>query len=69
VDTLVYLLSVLGCAAMMGLMTWMMRGNHANAAPPDPNTAEEITRLRAEVAELRAQRTEPVDGAEHRTRP
>jgi flagellar basal body-associated protein FliL len=68
VDKLVYLLPVIGCAAMMGLMMWMMRGSHANAAQPDPHTAEELARLRAEVAELRARHGEPADGADHRTR-
>ncbi len=67
-DKLVYLLPVLGCVAMMGLMMWMMRGNHSNAAQPDPRTAEEIAALRAEVADLRAQRSEPADGADRRTR-
>jgi hypothetical protein len=70
VDKLAYLLPVLGCAAMMGLMMWTMRGSHAgtnNAAPPDPHTAEEIAALRAEIADLRAQR-EPADRTDHRPR-
>jgi flagellar basal body-associated protein FliL len=68
VDKLLYLLPVLGCAAMMGLMMWMMRGSHANAAQPDPTTAAELARLRAEVAELRGRHGEPVDGADRGTR-
>lgn len=58
-DALVYVLPVLGCAAMMGVMWWMMRGRHgpANAEDPaatDPGAAE-VARLRAEIAELRGQ--------------
>ncbi len=67
-DKLVYLLPVLGCVAMMGLMMWMMRGNHSNAAQSDPRTAEEIAALRAEVAELRARQGAPADGTDHPTR-
>jgi hypothetical protein len=55
-DKLVYLLPVLGCAAMMGGMVWMMRGQHSNTQP-DTATQEEIARLRAEVAFLRAERS------------
>jgi hypothetical protein len=56
-DKLVYLLPVLGCAAMMGGMMWMMmRGNHntTQAPQPDTGTADEIAALRAEIAALRA---------------
>lgn len=66
-DKLVHLLPVLGCAIMMGLMMWMMRGNradHARRAQPDPNTAEEIAMLRAEMEVLRAQRAGPVRGTD-----
>jgi uncharacterized membrane protein len=57
---LVYLLPVVGCAAMMGVMMWMMmRGKNSGdgagqAGQPDPNTAEQVAALRAEVATLRA---------------
>lgn len=64
-DKLIYLLPVLGCAAMMGLMMLMMRGNHSGngmaQAQSDPNTQEEIAMLRAEIATLRAQQTQPTD--------
>jgi len=71
VDKLAYLLPVLGCAAMMGVMMWMMRGSHAgntNAAQPDPRTAQEIAALRAEIADLRAQQREPADRTDHSPR-
>lgn len=61
-DKLLYLLPVLGCAVMMGLMVWTMRGNHGRqptAAQPDPLRA--ISALRAEIADLRARQHEPVD--------
>jgi hypothetical protein len=66
VDKLVYLLPVLGCMAMMGLMVLMMRGSHAsnNATASDPRTAEEIAALRAEIADLRAQQRQPADRTE-----
>ena len=68
-DKLVYLLPVLGCAAMMGVMMLMMRGGHDKAqAPPDGNTQEEIAMLRAEVAVLRAQQGQPADGTDRGTR-
>lgn len=69
-DKLVYLLPVLGCAIMMGLMMWMMRGSHADhtkTAQTDPNTAEEIAILRAEVEGLRAQQAGPVRGNDRST--
>jgi hypothetical protein len=53
-----YLLPVLGCAAMMGAMMWMMRGRHAGRsrpAAPALNAQDEIAVLRAEVAALRDQ--------------
>jgi hypothetical protein len=56
-DTLIRLSPVLGCL-VMGVMMWlMMRGQHGqqnNAA--DPNTQEEISRLRAEIALLKQDR-------------
>lgn len=63
-DKLVYLLPVLGCAAMMGVMVWMMRGHAGHgtvAAPPDPATLDEIAMLRAEIAALRAAQDRPAD--------
>lgn len=57
-DGLIYLLPVLGCAAMMGVMVWMMSTRHrqsADQSDPSPETAAEIARLRAEIASLREQ--------------
>ena len=57
-DTLIRLAPVLGCLAM-GVMMWlMMRGQHGSQhnAAPDPNTAEEINRLRAEITLLKQDR-------------
>ena len=69
-EKLVYLLPVLGCAAMMGGMMWMMmRGNQAGARQqPDPTTQEDIAVLRAEIASLRAQQTEQTGDADRITR-
>lgn len=51
---IVYLLPVLGCAAMMGGMMWMMgRGKGSKADAPDPERAKEVQALRQEVADLR----------------
>lgn len=69
-DTLIRLAPVLGCLAM-GVMMWlMMRGQHgAQHHAIDPNTQEEINRLRAEITLLRQERatgdtpTEPGTGA------
>ncbi len=59
-DKLLYLLGPLGCAVMMGVMMWMMRGQHAQgqSTQPDANTPPEIAALRAEVAALRAQQAD-----------
>ena len=56
-DKVVYALPVLGCAAMMGAMMWMMRGGHSGQAQPDRKAEEEIAALRVEVAALREQTT------------
>ena len=60
VDKLIYLLPVLGCAAMVGVMMLMMRDGHANRPGPAPlvdrTTQEEIAKLRAEIAVLRTGR-------------
>lgn len=69
----VYLLPVVGCAAMMGVMMWMMMrgknsgGGAGQAGQPGANTAEEVATLRAEVATLRAQQ-DAADGR-HRAAP
>jgi hypothetical protein len=60
-------LCALACPLGMGVMMWvMMRGNHgttsADGPPttqmPDTGAQDELTRLRAEVADLRAARAE-----------
>jgi hypothetical protein len=55
VDKLVYLLPILACPIMMGVMMWMMmRGNHhTTTGQPDKDTQDEIAALRAEIAALR----------------
>ena len=61
-DNIVYLLPLVGCAAMMGAMMWAMRGGHgpqAGSRVPDARVHEEVAALRAEVATLRdRQRTD-----------
>jgi hypothetical protein len=73
VDKLIYLLPVLGCAVMMGLMMLMMRGNRAGndtaRTQSDPSTQEEIAVLRAEIATLRTQQTRPIEPVDRDTRP
>jgi flagellar basal body-associated protein FliL len=69
VDKLIYLLPVLGCAVMMGLMMLMMRGNDTARTQSDPSTQEEIAVLRAEIATLRTQQTRPIEPVDRDTRP
>ena len=64
------LLPVVGCAAM-GVMMWlMMRGRRhsGQVAQPESGTAEEIAALRAEIAELRAQRATDTEAAADQAR-
>jgi flagellar basal body-associated protein FliL len=72
-QNLIYLLPVLGCVAMMGVMMLMMRGNHAShdkaQTQPDGNTHEEIAMLRAEIAVLRAEQGQHADRADQDARP
>ena len=49
------LLPMVGCAAMMVLCARMIRGHGAQAPAAD----DEVTQLRAEVADLRARLDEP----------
>ncbi len=56
---LLYPLALLACPVGMGLMMWMMMrgGKSTDTAPQDParTSADELTRLRAEVDQLRAE--------------
>lgn len=57
---LLYSVALLACPVGMGLMMWtMMRGGNHGAGNKDPQQAlpqgDEITRLRAEVDQLRAE--------------
>ncbi len=60
---LFYGLALLACPVGMGAMMWiMMRGGMSSAAPPQDASAE-LTRMRAEIDQLRAaerDRTTPV---------
>ncbi len=58
-DTLIRLAPVLGCLAMGVVMWMMMRGQHGSTQQrtADPNTQEEINRLRAEITLLKQDRT------------
>lgn len=61
-DNLLYLLAPLGCGVMMVLcMVMMGRGMRHKPAAESPAENEEIAALRAEVAELRTERSR-VDG-------
>lgn len=55
---LLYPLALLACPLGMGLMMWMMMrgGKSTDTATQDPSraSADELTRLRAEVDQLRA---------------
>jgi len=52
---LIYLLAVLACPIAMGaMMLVMMRGNRSHQAPT--GNADEVSRLRAEIEQLRAER-------------
>lgn len=47
--------ALLACPIGMGLMMWMMmRGGNKDASTQSTNTHDEVTRLRAEVDQLRA---------------
>ena len=64
-DKLLYLLAPLGCAVMMIVCVAMMAKGMRRGHRPDQADTDEVAALRAEVGELRAQRTDqaaPVDG-------
>lgn len=60
---LLYPLALLACPVGMGLMMWMMmRGGKQNPAEPSSvATGDEVTRLRAEVDQLRAAQRRPIE--------
>lgn len=60
---LLYPLALLACPVGMGLMMWMMmRGNKQESPQPGhAPTPDELTRLRAEVDQLRAAQRAPID--------
>lgn len=60
-ETLLYGVAVLACPIGMGVMMWMMRGQHRDTSGSslEPAAAEqsaEINALRAEIAQLKADR-------------
>lgn len=54
---LLYVLPFLACPLGMGVMMLMMRGSHGRSTetPAEGHSAEEMSRLRAEVEQLRQQ--------------
>lgn len=58
---LIYVLPALLCPISMGLMMWfMMRPGHKQHTDAGTGTAElELTRLRAQIEELRASQSHP----------
>lgn len=59
---LLYPLALLACPIGMGLMMWlMMRGGKHEAPQPSPSTTGELTRLQAEVDQLRAAQRRPIN--------
>lgn len=59
-DSLLLTLAVLACPVGMGLMMWMMMGR-GKGSGEDKNT--QVTQLRAEVDQLKAERAARVEGA------
>ncbi|WP_026549587.1 hypothetical protein [Arthrobacter sp. Br18] len=58
-----YALALLACPVGMGLMMWfMMRGSKAPPAQAAPTEAAELTKLRAEVDQLRASQNDTAGG-------
>ena len=70
---LFYALALLACPVGMGAMMWfMMRGSNQSAGKPSVNAGgdDDMTRLRAEVDQLRAaQRDETAAGSTSATEP
>ena len=61
-DKLLYLLGPLACAGMMVVCMALMGRGMRRDRPQDTDESDEIAALRAEVAELRAERTRAGDG-------
>lgn len=62
-DKLIYLVGPVGCAVAMAVcMAMMGRGMRRRGTQGEPAPTEQVAALRAEVAELRAQRQASVDG-------
>ena len=60
---LLYLFPILGCAGMM-LICMLLMGGHRlfkRGSEPETASAADVEALRAEVARLRADQTEPTD--------
>ncbi|MCZ2817999.1 hypothetical protein [Modestobacter sp. VKM Ac-2984] len=54
---LLYLLVLLACPVGMGAMMWWMSRSHGSAPQPNEDDHAELAGLRAEVDELRAERS------------
>lgn len=65
-----FALALLACPVGMGLMMWfMMRGSKASPTQAAPTEAAELTRLRAEVDQLRAGQRDSSADPSHPSRP
>lgn len=54
---LLYLLALLACPVGMGAMMWMMSRGHGSAPQPAEDKQTELAGLRAEIDQLRAERS------------
>ena len=54
---LLYLLALLACPIGMGAMMWMMSRGHGAQPPPAEDGQAELAVLRAEIDQLRAERS------------